>query len=151
MIAKYKSAVDPNPINRARFHTEFRVTSDAFFETLDKDTKWDIIFIDGLHESEQVIRDIKNSLEHLSGGGAIVCHDMNPVTKKAQLRTPNDRTWNGDCWKAWMYFRRFAGFTMYVVNTDFGCGIIQRGNQAPIIVFNPIYKGLKKNRKKWLN
>jgi len=82
-----KDSVDPG------FETndnvaKYKYTSDEFFRVLennelDKETdfKWDVIFIDGLHTSYQVERDIKNSLNHLSENGTIVLHDCNPPTE----------------------------------------------------------------------
>ena len=58
------------------------LTSDEFFE---QNTEvFDVIFIDGLHLSEQVYRDITNSLSCLSENGYIICHDMNPMEEIIQ-------------------------------------------------------------------
>jgi predicted O-methyltransferase YrrM len=43
-----------------------------------KGKKIDFIYIDGDHEYNQVVRDIKNSLEILSGSGIIAGHDFVP-------------------------------------------------------------------------
>src|SRR3990167_10422572 len=59
-----------------------KMTSDEFFAQ-NKDT-FDIVFIDGLHEKEQVKRDIENSLKVLNQGGSIVMHDCNPTTEAMQ-------------------------------------------------------------------
>ena len=45
------------------------MTSDAFFAT--NKESFDFIFIDGLHEANQVFRDAMNSLEWLNPGKAI--------------------------------------------------------------------------------
>jgi predicted O-methyltransferase YrrM len=57
------------------------ITSDAFFER--SMVKFDVIFIDGLHEEHQVDRDIVNSLQHLNPGGIIVLHDCLPPRRMA--------------------------------------------------------------------
>ncbi len=151
--AKYKDGVDPVPVNKSSYKIKL-MTSDEFFNSTDK--KWDIIFIDGLHEYGQVLRDINNSLEHLNAGGAIVCHDMNPQTKKAQI-TPRIvadwEAWNGDCWKAWVRLRSVGGLSMYVVDTDHGCGIIVVDNSVkPLKIKEQLtYANLDKNRRDWLN
>ena len=49
---KNKTSVDP------KRPATYEMTSDEFFEKEAKDTKWDIIFIDGWHEREQVKKDI---------------------------------------------------------------------------------------------
>lgn len=152
--AEYKDGVDPNPIRRAIKLVEYKITSDVFFSSTDR--KWDIIFIDGLHECEQVLRDIKNSLKHLNQGGAIVCHDMSPQTEVAQI-TPSIvepwAPWNGDCWKAWVRLRCKGGLSMYVVDTDHGCGIIEVDNSVkPLKIKEQLtYANLDKNRRDWLN
>lgn len=50
-------------------------TSDTFFENIG-DQLFDIIFIDGDHTYEQVVKDIANSLKHLSVNGVVVMHDI---------------------------------------------------------------------------
>lgn len=60
-------------------HVKNVMTSDEFFN---KNTEmFDVIFVDGLHEYQQVYRDIKNSLNVLNENGCIVCHDMLPPTE----------------------------------------------------------------------
>ena len=59
------------------------MTSDEFFDFLrtnEFDRKYDVIFIDGLHKSYQVKKDILNSLQFLNPKGYIVLHDCNPPT-----------------------------------------------------------------------
>ena len=41
------------------------MTTDDYFDSVGKDVKWDIIFIDASHEKTQVLKDFNNSLEHL--------------------------------------------------------------------------------------
>lgn len=130
-----------------------QMTSDQFFHLYGDKEKFDIVFIDGLHHSEQVYRDIVNSLKCLNDGGVIVCHDMNPNTEKMQVVPQCQGEWTGDCWKAWTRLRSIAGgLYMYVVDTDYGCGIIQRGSQHVIKSPDELtWNGLVKNRKEWLN
>ena len=54
-----------------------RDTSDNFFRR--NHNKFDIIFIDGLHEYKQVKKDIKNSLLFLNENGVIFLHDCMPM------------------------------------------------------------------------
>lgn len=146
----YKVGVDPDLGSPATVH----LTSDSFFET--NQDKFDVIFIDGLHHSDQVYRDIINSLNVLNGGGYIVCHDMSPWNENVQL-IPLDPAihtyWTGDCWKAFVQLRRERrDLSMYVVDTDCGCGIIQRGNQELLSSVEELtWNNLEKNRKEWLN
>ncbi len=87
-IAK-KTGVDPGPFvaqykNTADI-TFVQKTSDDFFSKLDPKIKFDIIFIDGLHLKDQYLRDVINSLNHLSNNGIIVSHDCNPPAKQCQV------------------------------------------------------------------
>ena len=159
---KHKVGVDPCYEIFDREPT-FKLTSDDFF---DKNTEtFDIIFIDGLHESEQVERDINNSLLVLNQGGYIICHDINPTKEYRQFTLNNpkrkefvkktkDTLWNGDCWKAFVKLRKERNdITMRTVDTDFGCGIISFGRQELLDIKEEDinYQNLDKKRKEWLN
>jgi hypothetical protein len=151
----YKVSVDPNPNSPATHN----ITSDLFFSD---NSRWlaegfgyfDVIFVDGLHEAHQVEKDILNSLKHLSPGGFIVCHDMNPEKKEFQIVPRVSNTWTGDCWKAWVKIRSTnPDLNMYVVNTDYGCGVIQKGSQD-LLDLNGLeltYENFSNNREVWLN
>ena len=116
-----KESIDPN-----YDYVTYQLTSDEAFKTLSKNKKWDIIFIDGLHTSEQVGRDIENSLKHLNENGAIVCHDMLPPNSDWLSLS---RCGNG--WEAFAKLRTTnKNLEMYVVNTDYGCGVIRVGKQT---------------------
>ena len=51
----------------------FKGTSDAFF--LNQKDKYDVIYIDGSHETDQVYKDIKNSWNILNVNGILICDD----------------------------------------------------------------------------
>ncbi|MCW1912908.1 class I SAM-dependent methyltransferase [Luteolibacter sp. GHJ8] len=130
-------------------------SSDEFFRT--NRSTYDLIFIDGLHEAEQVEKDINNSLRCLNKGGMIVCHDMNPQSEAMQ-RVPRSQTeWTGDCWKAWVRIRaRFPDVSAIVVDADYGVGIlIPDGPRTPTLA-HPSDSALEwpyfqENREKLLN
>lgn len=144
-----KISVDPYVHDR---EPSYKMTSDDFFKQ-NKDT-FDIIFIDGLHESEYVERDINNSLKVLNDNGFIICHDMNPTSKEMQIVPPIQNQWTGDCWKAWVKTRSLnPNVKMFVVNTDWGCGVIQKGSQQLLDTkgLELTYENLNSNREEWLN
>lgn len=149
---KSKVGVDPDTTSRATINMD----SDSFFEFKNKkapNEKFDIIFIDGLHECEQVFRDITNALLCLSKNGTIICHDMNPQDENSQKVPRIQSHWNGDCWKAWVWLRNERkDLNMRVIDTDEGCGIITFGNQELLNVDCELtYENLNKNRVEWLN
>ena len=51
----------------------FRETSDSFF--IKNKEKFDVIYIDGSHESTQVYKDINNAWNFLNIGGILICDD----------------------------------------------------------------------------
>jgi hypothetical protein len=127
-----KTTVDPD--TRANNPTHL-MTSDEFFEQNDK--TFDIIFIDGLHHAEQVLKDIMNSLEVLNEGGMIFCHDMLP-TEEIYAKVPRESDiWNGDCYKAWFkLLGTISDLEMFIVERDHGVGVIKRGKQERIPELN---------------
>jgi hypothetical protein len=117
--AEKKIGVDPSPASLATY----RLTSDDFFSQ--NQETFDIIFIDGLHWCEQVLRDVENSLSCLNPGGVIVMHDCMPNTYEQQGRTPVPGAWNGDVWKAAAYIRmNLQNVHFCVLDMDWGCGIL---------------------------
>ncbi len=150
---EYKDGIDPNPVSLCKYI----MTSDEFFKEISKNKKYDIIFIDGLHLCYQVLKDVNNSLKHLSIGGTIVLHDCNPISVNAQSEKfwKSKKIWNGTVWKAFAILRMTRkDLFMYVINVNQGCGVIQRGYQK-LFKKTPInkltYSFLHKNRKNLLN
>ena len=130
IIIDKKVSIDPYPMDPVTFVG----TSDEYFESITDDVKFDIIFIDGLHHDDQVLKDIDNSLKHLSENGTIVCHDCLPSAEYMQMREFNGGTWTGDVWKAIVELRiNSTDLTIKIVNTDYGCGVIRRGVNIPYV------------------
>lgn len=129
-----KDGVDPHPRTPANFHC----TSNAFFEQ-NKDKRYDIIFVDGLHFFEQVLCDINNSLSILNPNGTIVVHDVLPGPEGEQLRENVLVVeqglyirWTGDAWKALAILRASRpDLSMFTIDLDVGFGIIRIGKQEP--------------------
>lgn len=141
-----KIGVDPDKASAATIHK----TSDEFFKKNKKE--FDIIFIDGLHHSEQVEKDILNALDCLSEGGTIVMHDCLPTSKRMQeIPLQEQNEWTGDTWKAFLKLREREDLEMNVINSDWGCGIIRKGKQLPFAVLNPTYEGFVLNKNSWMN
>lgn len=121
IIIDKKTSVDPDP----DAYANYQMTSDQYFAE-NKD-KFDIYFIDGLHQHDQVWRDIRNSLEHLNKDGIIVLHDCLPKNERMQIEdftSHQHEEWTGDVWKA--YYKAYSElqYKVQVVDTDYGCGII---------------------------
>ena len=150
ILTSRKVSVDPDPNAKA----EFIMTSDEYFTA--QDEKFDIIFIDGLHEGEQVKQDISNSLKVLNPGGVILLHDLNPPTAfhAREKYEVNGKfpAWNGTSWEGFAWHRKYSPeLQMFVVDTDWGVGIIQKGKQINWEGDIKGYQVLKTHRHKLLN
>ena len=79
---KEKTAVDVvlDPCVGAPTQCEiFLGTTDDFFESLNPERSFDLIFIDADHDKGQVVKDFINSFNHLSDKGIIAFHDVCPL------------------------------------------------------------------------
>lgn len=100
VVCEKKIAVDPTPFKMEE--GLITTTSDDFFNN--NKIKYDLIFIDGLHHSDQVERDIINGYKALNKGGMLLIHDCNPW-EEVITRIPRETlAWTGDV------FRAVAGF-----------------------------------------
>jgi hypothetical protein len=178
--AKRKVAVDPHfslsrkmrlryPLRslNARY---FEMTSDAFFSQIRLPFQFDVVFVDGLHTYQQVLRDVENSLSRLTQNGIIVMHDCNPISVSAaypaasyeevcSLNLPgfNDE-WSGDVWKAVSFLRsQRKDLRVFVLDCDYGLGIVRRGMPESILEMSEAsieklsYSDLEANRVEFLN
>lgn len=115
-----------------------RMTSDQFFAQDNR--RWDLIFIDGLHEYAQVSRDVYNALDRLNDNGTIVIHDMLPTRETQAGPTPMEKYWLGDVWYLGFDLMSRSDLHFKIFNFDFGCGIITKQPQTPITVPNKANK-----------
>lgn len=128
-----KVGVDPNAGGT------HRMTSDAYFEQnrrlpQQERSRFDLIFIDGLHEHEQVLRDVENALDCLLPGGTIVLHDCMPAAQAHQLvpRPKPHSFWTGDVWKAVFDLRTRPDLDVAVGRFDWGVAVLRvRPNSRP--------------------
>jgi len=152
--AALKIGVDPVPhAQAARGYTALRrQTSDAFFAELGPAEQFDVIFIDGLHHADQVLRDVGNALQHLAPGGTIVLHDCNPATESAQVVPRITGVWNGDCWKAMATLRQRSDLDAFTIDSDHGLGVVRPArNVSPIQVEGELtYAALTRDRTRLL-
>ena len=63
------------------------ITVPKYFEN-NKNIKFDVIFIDGMHQVEYFIRDLNNSIQYLSHDGIIFIDDIIPLNYNEQLKIP---------------------------------------------------------------
>ena len=91
----------------------YQMTSDDFFSDVDIDSlgvSLDLIFLDGMHHYEFLLRDFCNAERRCSPSSIIIIHDCLPTDTHIARRTQDDMTlasdssfpfwWAGDVWKA---------------------------------------------------
>lgn len=125
-----KDGVDPGVEKVLIEEVNYPMDSNQFFKQNQK--KYDIVFIDGLHHSEQVDLDIVNSLKWTNENGIIVLHDCNPPTPNHAAVPQIQETWNGDVYKSVLKFQRDnVKHNYYTIDTDWGVGVIVK-NKPPM-------------------
>ena len=129
----HKVGIDPIPkyistnnnLDTGKFEEIIKLTSDEYFKSInisddnseivsiDSDDCidiYDVIFIDGMHHCENVLRDFNNSIKILNKNGLIFIDDCIPLNYNEQLKIPlkhyyekgilqYGEEWTGDVWK----------------------------------------------------
>ena len=100
--------VDPNmrpkpaALNRPRTFC-FQMTSDRFFHETDVRSIFphgvDVVFLDGMHRYEFLLRDFINAERCCHPRSTIVVHDCFPAEPGLTGRVPTGSAWAGDVWK----------------------------------------------------
>lgn len=134
-----KTGVDPShkiPDGHPASSQIQKKTSDEFFAQMDKFRElfaarknhyiapnafvpriratYDVIFIDGMHQTEYVLRDVNNAVKYLSPQGRIFIDDILPICENEQQKIPDKHViedgvmkyveaWTGDVWKLVYY------------------------------------------------
>ena len=109
-----------------------RDTSDNFFR--DNKEKFDLIFIDGLHTFDQILKDFKNSFKFLNEGGYIVMHDLLPRNWLEEHLPRISNNWCGDVWKISFLLTNIKNHEFSIILTDFGLGVFKKKNDN--LIFN---------------
>ena len=104
-------------------------TSDDYFKVLggcinNKANHYDLIFIDGYHEAEQVKRDFENSLRCLNDGGFIVIHDTLPEDEPGTRVPRETKRWWGDVYKFAMKLGQYENIDFITFDFDNGCTVV---------------------------
>ena len=101
-------------------------TSDNFFKG--NTDKFDLIFIDGLHTYDQILKDFENSFNCLNDGGYIIMHDLMPRTWLEEHVPRISNNWCGNVWKLSFLLKDIKEHDYKLILTDFGLGIFRKKN-----------------------
>ena len=116
---KSKFGVDPN----CGIDGVIRKFSQDFFKSNDK--TFDIIFVDGDHQYNQVKQDVENSLKCISENGMVIMHDTCPPTLGHCGRYRKGE-WCGDAYKVAIEYNNSKDHSVITWNKDFGVTIITK-------------------------
>ena len=103
-----------------------RDTSDNFFKN--NQEKFDLIFIDGLHTFDQILKDFHNSFKFLNNGGYIVMHDLIPRNWLEEHVPRISNNWCGDVWKISFLLNNIKDHDYSLILTDFGLGVFKKNH-----------------------
>jgi len=117
--SRTKVGVDP-VVHHPLVH---KVTSDVFFQSNTK--KFDLIFIDGLHEYDQVKKDLINAFKCLNDNGFIMLHDTLPMDERTTKVPRQTKEWHGDVYRLVLELHKICKYV--TINTDNGCTICWKG------------------------
>ena len=111
----HRTAVDPEPqFDSKRLPSGvdfFQGTSDEFFNQLNPNQEFDLIFLDGLHHWQQTYRDLLSTLNHAAPGALVLIDDVVPddelsamtdyaaALKAKDAAGIHDGRWHGDVFK----------------------------------------------------
>ena len=117
----------------------FRMGSDDFFKKYSH-LKFDVIFIDGLHEYEQCQKDLINSIKFLNNGGYIFLHDLIPLNWRMELVPRIQKKWNGDVWKVAYELHKSKNIKFKIADIDNGVGYFKKTNKIKYLYLNSSLK-----------
>jgi hypothetical protein len=104
----------------------FSMTSDEFFHRHPGET-YDLVFIDGLHQHQQVLRDVRHALGCLAPKGVIMAHDMFPPSPEL-----TDAAGCGDAYKAAIDLRQDRSLEVFTIPVTYGLTLIGKiGSEFP--------------------
>lgn len=134
IFIKNKDGVDPGlgdySINLSPFVNYKMKSDDFFYHIKNLNKKYDFIFIDGLHHTDQVDKDLQNAFDYLSENGIVMLHDTMPTKYEEQVVPRITRTWTGDVWKSVVKLRfSDQNISIMTLDTDHGCTLLKRGKQ----------------------
>ncbi len=101
----------------------------------------DVVFADPWHTYADSLEVICAGIRMLKAGGHLLIHDCGPRHAELVLDCP-DTVWAGWCGETWRAFVDVAanlgpGWDWYVIDTDFGIGVIRAPNDAVLAADRP--------------
>ena len=143
-----KIGVDNNINVANEFDGVIHATTDDYF--LNNKDKFDLIYIDALHEKNQVYKDFKNSFNVLNDSGVIIFHDVNPFDI-SQTHFNN----SGDVFELWIELAKT--YKVYIIKNEYdgdSVGIFIKSENSKFIdieVKDYTYQFFSENREDFIS
>ena len=143
-----KNGVDNNINVANEFDGVIHATTDDYF--LNNKDKFDLIYIDALHEKNQVYKDFKNSFNVLNDSGVIIFHDVNPFDI-SQTHFNN----SGDVFELWIELAKT--YKVYIIKNEYdgdSVGIFIKSKNSKFIdieVKDYTYQFFSENREDFIS
>jgi hypothetical protein len=119
----------------------FRQKSDEFFHdhtaaSILEGCPLDLVFLDGLHEFTQIVRDFANVEAWSHPGTVVVVHDVLPQDAWQATRQWHEGAWTGDVWRLVPFLRQHR--------PDLRCDLIDVAPTGALVVTNldPAHQGM---------
>ena len=143
-----KIGVDNNINVANEFDGVIHATTDDYF--LNNQNKFDIIYIDALHEKNQVYKDFKNSFNALNDSGIIIFHDINPLDiSQTHFNS------SGDVFELWIELAKT--YKVYIIKNEYdgdSVGIFIKSKNSKFIdieVKDYTYQFFSENREDFIS
>lgn len=152
--ADLKVGVDPHSK-----HATYRMTSDRFFAREmelslgNPDPKFDLVFVDGLHEQAQVMADVNNSLRYLSPRGIVIVDDTMPrnASEAAYPQPKGQVAWCGTVWQAALCLRSNQDLDCRTLDEKRGyMAVLPRENTDRIQIADLTFAEFQQHRSRYL-
>ena len=143
-----KIGVDNNINVANEFDGVIHATTDDYF--LNNKDKFDLIYIDALHEKNQVYKDFKNSFNILNDSGVIIFHDVNPFDiSQTHFNS------SGDVFELWIELAKT--YKVYIIKNEYdgdSVGIFIKSENSKFIdieVKDYTYQFFSENREDFIS
>jgi hypothetical protein len=143
-----KIGVDNNINVANEFDGVIHATTDDYF--LNNKDKFDLIYIDALHEKNQVYKDFKNSFNVLNDSGVIIFHDVNPFDiSQTHFNS------SGDVFELWIELAKT--YKVYIIKNEYdgdSVGIFIKSKNSKFIdieVKDYTYQFFSENREDFIS
>ena len=143
-----KIGVDNNINVANEFDGVIHSTTDDYF--LNNKDKFDLIYIDALHEKNQVYKDFKNSFNVLNDSGVIIFHDVNPFDiSQTHFNS------SGDVFELWIELAKT--YKVYIIKNEYdgdSVGIFIKSKNSKFIdieVKDYTYQFFSENREDFIS